>query len=73
MMKCLAANEAHYILMEIHEGINGHHMGAKALARKAVRAGYFWPTMAADAKGHVQKSDSCQKHTSIIRSPPASL
>ncbi|KAI9126799.1 hypothetical protein K1719_002395 [Acacia pycnantha] len=73
MMKCLVGNEAHYVLMEIHEGINGHHMGAKALARKAVRAGYFWPTMAADAKAHVQKCDSFQKHASIIRSPPASL
>ncbi|KAI9115432.1 hypothetical protein K1719_013751 [Acacia pycnantha] len=36
MMKCLAENEARYVLTEIHEGINGHPMGAKALARKAV-------------------------------------
>ncbi|KAI9120676.1 hypothetical protein K1719_007709 [Acacia pycnantha] len=66
MMKCLAANEAQYVLLEIHEGINGHHMGAKALARKAIRAGYFWPTLAADAKTHVQKCDSCQRHASTI-------
>ncbi|KAI9094735.1 hypothetical protein K1719_026541 [Acacia pycnantha] len=73
MMKCLAENEACYVLTKIHERINGHHMGAKALARKAVRAGYCWPTMAADAKDHVQKCDSCQKHASIIRAPSATL
>ncbi|KAI9083717.1 hypothetical protein K1719_034306 [Acacia pycnantha] len=73
MMKCLAASEAHYVLMEIHEGINGHHKGTKALARKVVRAGYFWPTMAADSKDHVQRCDSCQKHANTIRSPPATL
>ncbi|KAI9109814.1 hypothetical protein K1719_018855 [Acacia pycnantha] len=73
MMKCLAADEAQYVLMEIHEGINGHHMGAKALARKAVRAGYFWPTLAANAKTHVQKCDNCQRHVSTIKAPPATL
>ncbi|KAI9100923.1 hypothetical protein K1719_024047 [Acacia pycnantha] len=45
MMKCLAANEAQDVLLEIHEGINGHHMGLR-LWPEGKTGGYFWPTLA---------------------------
>ncbi|XP_061361260.1 uncharacterized protein LOC133305142 [Gastrolobium bilobum] len=70
MLKCLNSEEAEYVLAEIHERINGHHMGGKALAKKALRAGYYWPTMQADSKEHVKRCDSCQKHAKLILSPP---
>ncbi|XP_061345883.1 uncharacterized protein LOC133291613 [Gastrolobium bilobum] len=73
MLKCLNSEEAEYVLAEIHEGINGHHMGGKALARKALRAGYYWPTMEADSKEHVKRCDSCQKHARLILSPSKEL
>ncbi|GFZ00544.1 hypothetical protein Acr_14g0001790 [Actinidia rufa] len=38
-----------YVLREIHEGVCGNHSGARSLAKKAVRQGYFWPTMERDA------------------------
>ncbi|XP_061342484.1 uncharacterized protein LOC133288684 [Gastrolobium bilobum] len=66
MLKCLSSEGAKYVLTEIYEGINDHHMGGKALARKALRAGYYWPTMGADSKEHVKKCDSCQKHAKLI-------
>ncbi|XP_061372701.1 uncharacterized protein LOC133315142 [Gastrolobium bilobum] len=69
MLKCLNAEEVDYVLAEIHEGINGHHMGGKALARRTLRAGYFWPTMEADSKEHVKRCDSCQKYARLILSP----
>ncbi|XP_061374828.1 uncharacterized protein LOC133317052 [Gastrolobium bilobum] len=62
MLKGLRSEEAAYVLAEIHEGINGHHMGGKALAREALRAGYYRSTMEEDSKEHVKKCDSCQKH-----------
>ncbi|XP_061353460.1 uncharacterized protein LOC133298221 [Gastrolobium bilobum] len=65
MLKCLNADEAEYVLGEIHEEINGHHMRGKALARKALRAGYYWPVMQADSKDHVKRCKSCQKHAKI--------
>ncbi|KAI9119945.1 hypothetical protein K1719_008914 [Acacia pycnantha] len=71
MLKCLNMSESKYVLVEIHGGINGQHMGAKALARKALRAGYYWPTMEADSKEFVKTCDSCQKHARIIWSPPS--
>ncbi|XP_061375189.1 uncharacterized protein LOC133317342 [Gastrolobium bilobum] len=73
MLKCLNSEEAEYVLSEIHEGINGHHMGGKALARTALRAGYYWSTMEADAKEHVKRCDSFQKHAKLILSPPEEL
>ncbi|XP_061343778.1 uncharacterized protein LOC133289797 [Gastrolobium bilobum] len=57
MLKCMSSEGAEYVLTEIPEGINGHHMEGKAL-----RAGYYWPTMEADSEEHVKKCDSCQKH-----------
>ena len=33
--------EAKYVLEEVHGGICGDHMGAKSLARKIMRVGYF--------------------------------
>ncbi|XP_061349029.1 uncharacterized protein LOC133318105 [Gastrolobium bilobum] len=73
MLKCLNSEGAECVLAEIHEGINGHHMGGKALARKALRASYYWPTMGVDSKEHVKKCDSCQKHDKLILSPPEEL
>jgi hypothetical protein len=37
--ECIGPEEVWYVLVEIHEGSCGHHVGAKSLARKALRAG----------------------------------
>ncbi|MCI24525.1 hypothetical protein A2U01_0045709, partial [Trifolium medium] len=50
LLKCVEEGQVEYILNEIHEGINGQHVGGRSLARKALRAGFNWPTMQADAK-----------------------
>ncbi|XP_073137334.1 uncharacterized protein [Henckelia pumila] len=47
--KCLTPAKENYVLREIHEGICGNHLGGRALAGKALRQGYFWPTMKQDA------------------------
>ncbi|XP_072076557.1 uncharacterized protein [Arachis hypogaea] len=39
-----------YVLKEVHEGCCSHHIGGKALARKLIRAGYYWPSMMKDSK-----------------------
>ncbi|GAU40405.1 hypothetical protein TSUD_136520 [Trifolium subterraneum] len=52
LLKCADEATADYILREIHEGINSQRLGGRSLARKALRAGYYWPTMQQDAKEH---------------------
>jgi hypothetical protein len=41
LLKCIGPEEVWYVLAEIHEGSCEHHVGAKSLARKALRTGYF--------------------------------
>jgi hypothetical protein len=48
LIKCLTNSEAEYVLKEIHEGVCRNHSGSRMLAHKAVRAGYYWPTMNKD-------------------------
>ena len=44
-LRCVSSKEVDYVLCEIHEGIFGNHAGARSLAGKALRAGYYWPTL----------------------------
>ncbi|XP_025625411.1 uncharacterized protein [Arachis hypogaea] len=62
LLKCLHSDQTDYVLREIHEGCCGHHIGGKALARKLIRAGYYWPTMMADSKEFVRKGRATGKH-----------
>ena len=40
-LRCLAPDEANYVLREVHEGACGNHSGARSLVNKVVRAGYY--------------------------------
>ena len=40
-LRCLALDEANYVLREIHEGACGNHSEARSLIHKVVRAGYY--------------------------------
>ncbi|GAU51501.1 hypothetical protein TSUD_76100 [Trifolium subterraneum] len=73
LLKCVEEARVEFILQEIHEGINGQHIGGRSLARKALRAGYYWPTMQNDAKDHVLKCDKCQRHGDMHLAPANEL
>ncbi|XP_057425850.1 uncharacterized protein LOC130719235 [Lotus japonicus] len=73
LLKCLSKERAEYVLAEIHEGSCGHHPGGRSLARKVLRAGYYWPTLEKDAADHVKRCDPCQKHADHRLAPPERL
>ncbi|GJV74385.1 hypothetical protein Tco_1505969 [Tanacetum coccineum] len=50
MLRCIGPLLANYVIREIHMGSCGMHMGPWVVVRKAVRHGYYWPTMHEDAK-----------------------
>ncbi|GJT64981.1 reverse transcriptase domain-containing protein [Tanacetum coccineum] len=50
MMRCVGPLQANYVIWEIHIGSCGMHIGPRVVVRKAMRQGYYWPTMHADAK-----------------------
>ena len=68
-LRCLAPDEANYVLREVHEGACGNHSGANSLVHKVVRAGYYWPTIQADAKAYVKVCDQCQRFSNVFRQP----
>ncbi|GJZ82599.1 reverse transcriptase domain-containing protein [Tanacetum coccineum] len=53
---CVGPLQANYVIREIHMGSCGMHIGPRAVVRKAMRQGYYWPTMHADAKEEVWPS-----------------
>ncbi|GFZ01679.1 hypothetical protein Acr_15g0002880 [Actinidia rufa] len=69
LLKCLRPEEAEYVLKEIHEGICGNHSGARSLAKKTIRQGYFWPTMERDATAYVKRCDKCQRFAPVSHLP----
>ncbi|KAL0406285.1 UNVERIFIED_CONTAM: hypothetical protein Slati_3942400 [Sesamum latifolium] len=54
LLRCVSQIEGVHLLREIHSECCGSHIGTWLLANKALRAGYFWPTMKQDAKQLVE-------------------
>ncbi|XP_011100846.1 uncharacterized protein LOC105178958 [Sesamum indicum] len=69
LLKCLDEERAKYVMREIPEGSDGNHLGARSLAQKIVRQGYFWPPMVKDTKELVKRCESCQRYASLIHQP----
>ena len=70
-LRCLRPSQALQVLREIHEGCCGNHSGWRVLVSKTIRAGYYWPTLRADAKSYVERCDACQRYANIHHQPPA--
>ena len=49
LQRCISKEEGRKLLAEIHAGLSGHHVAARALVSKAFRTSFYWPTARADA------------------------
>ncbi|XP_076915495.1 uncharacterized protein LOC143574865 [Bidens hawaiensis] len=49
LLRCVDAEDANYLIREIHEGICGLHAGPRMTVAKIMNAGYYWPGMHLDA------------------------
>ncbi|RDX89267.1 Retrovirus-related Pol polyprotein, partial [Mucuna pruriens] len=54
------------ILEQIHEGTFGSHANGHAMARKILRASYYWAKMEADCCDHVKRCRKCQVYADNI-------
>ncbi|XP_070040987.1 uncharacterized protein [Nicotiana tomentosiformis] len=45
LLRCIDAKQASTIMAEVHSGVCGPHMSGYVLAKKILRAGYYWLTM----------------------------
>jgi len=73
LLRCVNAKEAESILREVHEGTFGTHMNGHSMARKILRAGYFWLTMENNCCVHVRKCHKCQVYADKVNVAPTSL
>ncbi|GJS16737.1 reverse transcriptase domain-containing protein [Tanacetum coccineum] len=56
-LRCVRPSQANYVLREIHEGSCSMHAGTRSIVAKALRIGYYWPTMHKDARALIK---ACQ-------------
>jgi len=73
LLRCVDAKETESILEEVHGGTFRTHMNGHSMARKILRAGYFWLTMENDCCTHVRKCEKCQKYADNINVAPTTL
>ena len=73
LLKCVPTSNTREVLEEIHGGICGNHLGARALAKKVLRAGFYWPTLQKEATEFVKTCPPCQKHANFHIAPPEEL
>ncbi|GJV22381.1 reverse transcriptase domain-containing protein [Tanacetum coccineum] len=72
-LRCVGPLQANYVLREIHEGSCSMHAGTRSVVAKALRTGYYWPTMHKDARTLIRACQDCQVHKPVPRNPQQKL
>ncbi|GKD21314.1 reverse transcriptase domain-containing protein [Tanacetum coccineum] len=72
-LRCVGPLQANYVLREIHEGFCSMHAGTQSIVAKALRTGYYWPTVHKDARTLIRASQDCQVHKPVLRNPQQKL
>ncbi|XP_039687848.1 uncharacterized protein [Medicago truncatula] len=73
LLRCVDKYEADLLIHEIHEGSFGIHPNGHTMAKKILRAGYYWMTMESDCYKHTRKCHKCQIYADKIHVPPTTL
>jgi transposase InsO family protein len=60
-LRCITSEKSLQLLKEIHSGFCGAHIGTRTLAGKAIKQGFYWPTINIDAKALVRQCEACLK------------
>nr|GFC32013.1 reverse transcriptase domain-containing protein [Tanacetum cinerariifolium] len=68
-VRCVGPLQAEYVMRKIHEGSCSMHAGPRSVVAKAIRLGYFWPTMHKDARDMIRKCSDCQIHRPFPEGP----
>jgi len=73
ILVCVREDQCARIMAELYKGICGSHIGGRSLASKAIRAGYYWPTVREDCTRYAQQCKQCRQHADWHKAPPAEL
>ncbi|GJV48072.1 reverse transcriptase domain-containing protein [Tanacetum coccineum] len=72
-LRCVGPLQANYILREVHEGSCNMHDRTRSVVAKAIRTGYYWPTMHVDVRKLIRACQDCQVHRFMPRNPQQKL
>ncbi|GJR74534.1 reverse transcriptase domain-containing protein [Tanacetum coccineum] len=72
-LRCVGPLQADYVIQEIHEGSCDMYAGPRSVVAKAMRSGYYWPTMHRDARDMIRKCKGCRIHRPVPRHPQQPL
>ncbi|GKA87729.1 reverse transcriptase domain-containing protein [Tanacetum coccineum] len=72
-IRCVGPLQADYVIREIHKGSCSMHTGPRSVVAKAMRSGYYWPTIHMDARDMILKCKDCQVHRPVPRNPQQPL
>ena len=72
-LRCISREEGQKLLTDIHEGTCSSHVASRALAGRAFRQGFYWPTALSDAGYLVKTCDACQFHAKNVNQPAQAL
>nr|GEU74232.1 reverse transcriptase domain-containing protein [Tanacetum cinerariifolium] len=72
-LRCVGPLQANYVLREIYEGSCSMHAGTRSVVAKAIRTGYYWPTLHADARKMIQECQDFHVHRPVPRNPQQKL
>ncbi|GJR21357.1 reverse transcriptase domain-containing protein [Tanacetum coccineum] len=72
-LRCVRPLQANYVRKEIHEGSCSMYSGPRSVVAKALRTGYYWPTMHTDARKLIRECNDCQVHLPILRNSQHNL
>ncbi|XP_035845711.1 uncharacterized protein LOC118492058 [Helianthus annuus] len=73
LLRCVDAEDANYLIREVHEGICGIHAGPRMVVAKVMNAGYYWPGMHLDVVKELRKCSGCQRHAPKTMRPKNEL
>nr|GEV81719.1 reverse transcriptase domain-containing protein [Tanacetum cinerariifolium] len=72
-LRCVGPLQADYVIREIHEGSCSMHAGPRTVVAKAMRLGYYWPTMHRDARDMLRTCNAFPVHRLVLRNPQQPL
>src|SRR3954465_3463682 len=73
LLRCVNKKEAEQIMEDIHDGAFGTHSSGHTMAKKILRAGYYWSTMETDCHQHSRTCHKCQIYAEKVHVPPVPL
>nr|GEY59943.1 hypothetical protein [Tanacetum cinerariifolium] len=72
-LRCVGPLQAEYVIREIHEGSCSMYARPRSVVAKAIRLGYYWPTMHRDARDMIRTCNDYQIHCPVTRNPQQPL